>query len=80
MRVLAVRKLRAFFRAIWSLRHGDVKVHIATARFDVCMTCNDHVKTERGIYCERCGCPRSFLSDLRTKVRIRRAACPMEKW
>lgn len=76
----AVRKAWSLARALLSLRHGDVKLSVQRARMSVCESCPHIQRTTRGIFCAACGCPETMLSDLRTKTRMRFAACPLDKW
>lgn len=75
-----VRKVWSFAIALLSLRYGDVKLNVQRARMTVCESCPDIQRTTRGVFCAACECPETMLSDLRTKTRMRLAACPLEKW
>lgn len=74
-------KARSFLRAVWSLaRYGEVTLKTYTLRKAECLDCDRHIETERGIYCGECGCPQWFVSDLRSKWRMRDLRCPLKKW
>jgi hypothetical protein len=79
IRIAAV-KARSLLRAISSLRHGDVTLKTYTLRKAECLECDQHIEKERGIFCLACRCPQWFFSDLRTKWRILKIKCPLDKW
>jgi len=80
------RKARSFARAIWSfIRYGDISIKEHDRRMLICNDC-EHViyapitQSPTNQFCGACECPRSPLSDLRTKCRMRDAKCPIDKW
>lgn len=74
-------KARSFLRAVWSfIRYGDVPLDLHDKRSAICHRC-DHMRvTPGGIFCRVCECPHWFVSDLRTKWRMRDVKCPLNKW
>jgi len=74
-------KVRSFLRAIWSFwRLGDVPIEQYKQRQAACITCPYLETTRTGRFCRKCGCPRSALSDLRTKWRMTDIKCPIGRW
>lgn len=76
-----IQKLNEFCSALWSfVRYGDAPIPQATERELICGGCPEQVISATGLHCAACGCPRSSLSDLRTKWRMRDIACPLGRW
>jgi hypothetical protein len=74
-------KAKSFIFALWSfLRWGDAPLHQVLDREAVCLKCPEVEFTDTSEFCKACGCPRSAVSDLRTKRRMRDAKCPLGKW
>jgi hypothetical protein len=83
-----VLKARSFLRAVWSfLALGDAplmtyleRIETCTGNFGQFAKCEQLQATDTGLFCGACGCPRSPLSDVRTKARMIDLKCPLDKW
>jgi hypothetical protein len=80
-------KVQSFFWAVTSfIKHGDAPIREHDRRLLICVSCEyveywpPEPKTATNIFCTACDCPRSALSDQRTKARMRDAVCPKGKW
>jgi hypothetical protein len=79
--MLQIRKLKSFVRAVWSLcKLGDSPLPVYNVRTQTCWECPSMKASPTGYFCRACECPEWFLSDLRTKWRIRDLSCPLGKW
>lgn len=79
--MLQLSQVKSLVRAIWSLiRWGDVTVSEYLKRQTICFDCPRLLISERGYFCDACGCPKSPVSDLRTKQRLPDLKCPLGKW
>jgi hypothetical protein len=82
---VAKSKAASFFWAVRSfVKHGDAPIREFDRRLAICISCEfvkfDPPKAPTGMFCKACDCPDWWLSDQRTKARMRDAACPMGKW
>ena len=74
-------KLITLSRALLSIfRYGDAPLKTYRRRQDACGPCEQYKTTLTGLFCGACGCPRSPVSDLRTKWRLLDLECPLGKW
>lgn len=79
--MLLARRLKSLLQAVWSfLRHGDASLKTYSARREACRECPEMIATWSGLFCGACGCPKTPVSDLRTKWRMRDLKCPQGKW
>ena len=71
----------SFVRTMWlAIRYGEAWLHVQRGRLIICQSCPEMASTSSGLYCKACQCPQWFMSDIRTKTRIRRLACPQGRW
>lgn len=78
---MLLKKAKSLVLAIWSfLRWGDVTVSEYQKRQTVCHDCARFLVSQRGMFCDACGCLPSPVSDLRTKWRLPDLKCPLDKW
>lgn len=74
-------KIKSFLLAVWSFaRWGDVAISEYVEREAICRDCPYFERTKHGLFCGACGCPKSPISDLRTKWRMPLLGCPEHRW
>lgn len=80
-------KIKAFLRALWSLRKGIVDGRTQGLRWRAChlnglgQSCPDLVIGRDGYeHCGGCGCPQWLGSRLVLKYQLPGASCPRNKW
>jgi len=50
------------------------------ARMDICKGCKCLRTLGDNLYCGCCGCGKNRLAELHTKLKMKKARCPLNKW
>lgn len=73
----AADKLASLARAFLGSATGSSE---ATGRLQICKGCACLQVEEAKMYCGCCGCGKNRVSELQSKVEMKKASCPLKKW